>query len=128
MLSISRPLVSRRQAGLGDIEHVIVLVGEEPFNANLAAEFTSCDAYFAAARGPSDLNLRYLFGGSVRQAASYPERLARAGVSSRIYQNSVAEFVRDCERGSLPAVSWSSAPTLSELSTCCGPTMRSGAA
>ncbi len=75
-----------------------------PFQAALADAFTICDAYHCSLLGPTDPNRYYLWSGWVGNDgkgggpvidnaekgydwSTYPERLQRAGVSWKIYQD-----------------------------------------
>lgn len=74
-----------------------------PYLYGLADAFTLCDAYFCSVNGPTNPNRLYLMSGTIDPAAlaggpvlnndeppihwtTYPERLQKAGVSWRIYQ------------------------------------------
>ncbi|GAA1876640.1 phosphocholine-specific phospholipase C [Lapillicoccus jejuensis] len=78
--------------------------GDLPFQAALADAFTVCDAYHCSLLGPTDPNRYYLWtgwvgndgrgGGPVIDNAekgydwsTYPERLEKAGVSWKVYQD-----------------------------------------
>lgn len=76
-----------------------------PFHYALAETFTICDAYFCSVLGPSNPNRIYLWTGTIDPArtgggpiidnsepsggftwTTYPERLQKAGVSWKVYQ------------------------------------------